>query len=509
MRSGPSSSMVLIVCVLCAVLLSAALIAVCLNQSQPGDADRPGFVIVHTGDTHGYIGNDGSLGLSTVKALRESYEAKGNIVFTVDAGDFYSGNAYTIMDHDFVIDPINKVGYDVMTLGNHEFDNGIYEFKAVMDKLGCPVICSNLVDENGDSLFEEYVIIEKQGLRLGFFGLITPSLDNILVEAQLCGTRVTDPVEAAERMVSVLKKEGVDAVILLSHLGVGEPGIVTSDHVCRMVSGIDLCVNGHSHTPMEHGKCLDPSIVLEESDTWLCDAGEYLETIGIVTKDSHGFDSILYSDSPIPDPVVDKAVDESYERVVEKGRTYLTTSEVFLDSYFGTTHEHSLSKLTTNFYQTLADTDFCLINLGSFIQPVNEGEVTYKDALDAIPYANFVYRFHLTGSEMLALTERICLSDNVYPYNFLEFSDNVAVLWDPSAEEGQRIVSFTVHGEKLDPERTYHVCTTLYTMRNVLGLSDDHLDEYVGTQVENTIYSFTLWDPITLDVLGPNRYTVV
>ena len=169
--------------------LAIVVFAIILMPTMYSDEDSKDFVIIHTGDTHGYIDGGDSKGFSSVKALKDMYEQQGRTVFVVDVGDFYSGNAGTIIDEYYAMYPMAAVGYDIGTIGNHEFDHGINHFREISDTLGFPIICSNLVDEEGNSMFEEYRVVEKNGIRIGFFGLISPDLQRSRTSRRWMGQR--------------------------------------------------------------------------------------------------------------------------------------------------------------------------------------------------------------------------------------------------------------------------------------------------------------------------------
>ena len=490
--------------------LIAVFIAIILTPTVVTDYDNKDFVIIHTGDVHGYIDGDASKGLSTVKALKEKYEAQGKTVFLVDVGDFYSESACTIIDEYYAMYPMCEVGYDIATVGNHEFDRGIDHFRDISPMLGFPMICSNLVDKEGNSMFEEYRIIEKNGIKVGFFGLISPELPKTQTISQLCGTRVIDPVEAAERMVTILKGENVDAIVLLSHLGFGNRFPITSDQLCSQVEGIDLCINGHSHTPMEHGTFIKDDFVLEDSDTWFCDSGEYLSYIGVTTRYDGTYDSLLYSGEVLSDEDVDAAVRDSYMRTETAGNVYLTTTEVDLGKYNFNRDEHGQSKLFANYYKSLSDDiEIGLVNVGMFQVSMGAGtEITVKHAFNSIPYYGDVYKFTMDGRELRYQTE-LMLIEGANIFCFPEYSDNVHIQWDPNRSAGDRIVSFTVNGEELDSDRTYVLCSISFVFDYYFGLPSDHIIENMGDRTQSVKDCFSSCDPITEEQIGPDRYEMI
>ena len=242
------------------VVLSAAMIVFQTDDTQHNNS----FTIIHTNDTHCFYDGDGGVGFATVSALREEY-SKGRTVFTVDAGDFIQGNSYgTMTDGEGSVGVMNTVGYDLAVPGNHEFDYGFDIFMERMSQLDFPVICANLVyKDSGRSIFDEYLILERGGARVGFFGLLTTETEAETMAGNMGNSTVTDPVVAAKRMVSLLEEKDVDCIVAVGHLGVTSRDHITSDRLCSRVPGIDIFIDGHSHTEMEDGKVSDGSIALE------------------------------------------------------------------------------------------------------------------------------------------------------------------------------------------------------------------------------------------------------
>ena len=126
-------------------------------------------VILHSNDVHGDIKD-----YAYMAALRDEYKGKGAQVILADAGDYSQGTAYvSITKGENAFDMMNAVGYDVATIGNHEFDYGWEQLKANAAKAAFKIVCADVL-EGGATIFEPYTIIEKGGVKIGFFGMQTP-----------------------------------------------------------------------------------------------------------------------------------------------------------------------------------------------------------------------------------------------------------------------------------------------------------------------------------------------
>lgn len=221
--------------------------------------------ILHTSDTHSRIepvpaqSADDLAGLGGVlrradfvKQFREEHP----LMLLFDGGDFSQGTPYyNFFRGELEVKMMNLMGYDAMTIGNHEFDFGLENMARLYRMADFPVVCANY-DVTGtvlEGLVKPYVVLEREGLRIGVFGL-SPQLEG-LVQASRCeGVTYKDPVAAAQVVVDKLRgAEHCDVVICLSHLGLlGVDSEVPGDEVLLSATrGIDLLLGGHTHTFLE------------------------------------------------------------------------------------------------------------------------------------------------------------------------------------------------------------------------------------------------------------------
>ena len=193
------------------------------------------------------------------------------------------------------MDVMNSVGYDVGIPGNHEFDFGFPVLLERASSLNYPLICANLSYPDGKSVFPEYVVLEKNGVEVGFFWLLTPDTAINVKAGKMGDAIVTDPVEAASRMVTLLRGMNVDKVVAIGHIGL-ESTTITSDQICDRVHGIDLFIDGHSHTAMEDGKAEGFDLI--PSDTVIASTGGHCTSFGIVKMDGERVKRACTRESP-------------------------------------------------------------------------------------------------------------------------------------------------------------------------------------------------------------------
>lgn len=218
---------------------------------------EPRLVILHANDTHSHLEAErgaelaGHGGIIERAAFVDSVRnAMGeDNVLLLHAGDFNQGSSYfSEFGGDLEIGLVNAMKYDCVTLGNHEFDNGIEDLARRLSSINCPVVCANLDLSPFESLgcVTPYTVLEKAGMKIGIIGLEADITECV---SKTISSRIPqlDPVEVTNRWSAYLNEvEKCDLVILLSHQGYEE------DHaIAAATRGIDLVVGGHTHTRID------------------------------------------------------------------------------------------------------------------------------------------------------------------------------------------------------------------------------------------------------------------
>lgn len=217
------------------------------------------LTILHTNDTHSCVmplsvhladtlqaGRGGFL--RRIAMLKEERRKDPGLLL-FDSGDFCQGSPYyTLFKGDVESGLMNMMHYDAGTIGNHEFDFGLENMARVFKRLNFPIVCANYrFHEYGlDKIVKPYVIIKRNGLKIGVFGL-SPRLDGLVDHKNYRSTEYLDPVKTAQEMADLLKKKHCDLVVCISHLGWEEKGMGDQE-VISHTRGIDLVLGGHSHT---------------------------------------------------------------------------------------------------------------------------------------------------------------------------------------------------------------------------------------------------------------------
>ena len=440
-------------------------------------------VILHSNDVHGAIDD-----YAYMAALRDEYKGKGAEVILADAGDYSQGTAnVSITKGENAFDMMNAVGYDVATIGNHEFDYGWEQLKANAGKATFKIVCADVL-EGGATIFEPYTIIEKGGVKIGFFGMQTPEAQTKANPALIQGLTFLagkDLYDCAQAQVDALETAGADVIICLSHLGVdasSEPN--TSYDMLDNTNGIDMVIDGHSHTVMK-----------ATAETPIQSTGTAFANIGVIVIDNATkkiVDNFLYEvpGTLTADTAVAAKANEIIEHVNMAYGAVFAKSEVELNGAKAPNGnrdgETNLGDLITDamLWSIQKNPDsvtvpmenvLAITNGGGIRAPIHKGDVTKKDVNTVLPFGNTVAVVYVTGAELLEALEAstYCTPKAVggFPQvSGIEFIVDTSAAYDANdttypgstyygPKSINRVTIIGVNGEEFDPEATYAVIT--------------------------------------------------
>lgn len=245
--------------------LLLSVIAACMLACTQQPSKPVTLTILHSNDTHsqvepldaGVLNGDCGGYARRMGLIGQERQADPELIL-LDAGDFCQGTPYfNIYKGDIEIEAINRMGYDAVTLGNHEFDNGVDTLASKLKKLKCPVVCANYVVENTplQDIVKPYTILYRKGLKIGVFGLgVDPK--GLITDANFALLQYLDPVEVGVRTSDFLRnEEKCDVVICVSHIGtLQRDGIVSDSVLISKSANIDAVIGGHTHMLFENHK---------------------------------------------------------------------------------------------------------------------------------------------------------------------------------------------------------------------------------------------------------------
>ncbi len=374
-------------------------------------------VILHSNDVHGALA-----GYALMPALKAQYEAAGAEVYMVDAGDFSQGTVYVSSSLGAsAVTMMNAAGYDIVTLGNHEFDFGYQQLKQNLNSAKFSVICANVyLDETGETIYEPTKMIETaSGLKLGFFGMETPETAtkvNPALITEISFSTFDDLYASAQLAVDSLKEQEADLVIGICHLGVDAESAANgyrSIDLYEKVPGIDFIIDGHSHTVMTSGENGEP---IQSTGTKFANIG--VVVIDNETKQIEGH-YLMDTRGLAEDPTVAAVAKGIMDTVDAAYNTPFATSEVFLNGERdpgNRTEETNLGDLITDAMvwkvrstggiEEYYDAPLVGVTNGGGIRAsIEAGDVTKKDVNTVLPFGNTVAVIYTTGAELLEALE--------------------------------------------------------------------------------------------------------
>ena len=529
-------------------------------------------VILHTNDTHGAdLDEEGtSFGMAGVAQLKKDFEAAGADVLLVSAGDSIMGKPLVSADQGkSAIEFMNAAGYDAMTVGNHELDFGIDNLKALAKDADFPILCADMTTEaDGKTVFDSNTIIEIGGVKVGVFGLATPETLTKADASKMPGITFpqTDKLYAvAQAQVDELNKAGADLIVCLGHLGIDDESIGNrSIDVCEHVNGIDLFIDGHSHSTTADiiAKVGDTNVV---NGAKIVSTGTALANVGVVIYDQ---ETGTLTDELVPaasytktDADVAKLVDDRNTAVDKVYGEKIATTEVDLNgSRSGGAATDPVTKAEMTFpegegvrttetnlgdfaadailwqaRQTLGEenVDAALTNGGGIREALAKGDISKKSLLAVFPFGNTVATIDVTGAQLLeALEAATCTTPEAigaFPQvSGIEFTLNTGVpyvngtqyansTYYAPANPGSRVTISTVNGEAFDPAATYTIATNDFTAKGgdtygVFKIAGGWKD--VGVSLEDALINYTteeLDGTITAEQYGEpaGRITIV
>lgn len=434
-------------------------------------------VLLHTNDSHGSILPVNGVGgmaerAAVIDSLRQLY---GDKVLLLDAGDINTGQAISTM---FCARPdmvsYNFMKYDAVTIGNHEFDKPIDTLLQQMRMANFPFVASNIAYK-GKLLGEEILVKEVNGVRVGLFGILTKETEQISVNIQ--GVTFYDEVESARKAVKKLQQQEVDLIVGITHLGFTEstPDFITSQKLAAAVDGIDIIVDGHSHSYIEK-----PLMI---NNTWIVTANQSGRFIGEGKVRMRGGDLVGFDWKPLPvknvrpnaelkallQPYVDAANRDLQTVIGEATRKF-----VLFDNRenLGRYGEVALGDLVADALkwkteQLKLKVDFALTNSGGIREELPEGKITKEDVLAVLPFGNELEVIAMKGEDVIKLFDFLAtveLGRGTFP----QVSKEVRVEFDNA---NRKLKSLTIGGAPVDNDRIYYMATCDYIAAGKDGYS--------------------------------------
>ena len=407
------------------LMLVLMLSTACAKEAEPssGKKEIGGIYIFYTSDVH--CGVDENLGFAKLKALINETKEKHENVLLVDLGDYLQGGTLGFLTRgSAVVDLMNAMEYDIVTVGNHDFDYGTTRLGELMKEAGFEItLCNAEYTGSGENIFKDippYIMKDFSGVRVAFIGVLTPgvivsSTPSFFMENDQYvydfansddGMKLAEKVQAA---VDAARKDKADYVILLSHLGSAlEMAPNDAISLIHNTRGIDAVLDGHSH-----------SVIIGErypnadgEDVILSSVGSMMENAGeLIIGDDDSIDTLLISEYDREDEEMRRAIDQANSALKdilseEAGYTEFDLPITDEDGIrIVRNRESTAGNFAADAFRHAGGTDAAIINAGGVRTTVEKGPITYGDLVELMPFGNYLVTKECTGRQILDALE--------------------------------------------------------------------------------------------------------
>ena len=487
------------------LILSLALMMALSGLALAEEADAAasnGVVILYTNDVHCAI--DTNIGYAGVAAYEKAYEDAGYDVLLVDCGDAVQGAAVgTLSTGEYIVDIMNEVGDDVAPIGNHEFDYGMDRFNELVEMAEYPYVSANFTDLEGNTILSPYAVLEAGGYSIAFVGASTPETfskstptyfqdeEGNFIYSFCGGNDGADLYAAVQAAVDDARAEGADYVVVLSHLGTEASSVpFTSTDLIANTSGIDVVLDGHSHSVWE----MEIEQNKDGEDVVMSSTGTQLTALGSLTIDAEGnLATQLHTETIFQDDETAAFIDGIEAQYADTLATVVATSDVDLTIYDPTetdadgnpirlirSQETNLGDLCADAYRAISGADIAFVNGGGIRDSIPAGDITYEQIIAVHPFGNALCVVEATGQEILDALEMSVRHVPDETGGFLQvsgltFEVNMGVESSVVVDDAdmfvevagdRRVQNVLVGGEPIDPEATYTLASHNYMLKS-------------------------------------------
>jgi len=440
------------------------------------------LIIFHTNDMHSRIlkGDDEgrSIGLAEIAGAVKAVKKKNPATFWFDAGDTLHGMSRVNLSHgENIIPLLNQAGVDIFVPGNHDFDYSSEKLERLVKNLKATTLSANIVRKNNSSekLFQPYKIFELgDGTKVGVFGLTTPETAYKANPRDVADVEFLDPIEVSKKIVPELRSK-CDILICVMHMGIDESSEMTSERIAREVSGIDLIIDGYSHTELPEG--------LQVGETLIAQTGCYEHFLGRVTIDIKDKKIIskkaellnateVEKISPLPDKKIAKSINKIDKHLQKYLNEVVGTSDNILNGERSSVRreETNLGNLCADSFRWKANADVGFLDGGNIKTSMPAGNITRGDILSVQPFQNYLLKLEISGKTLREVLE---FSVKDYPAisNVFPHASGVTFAFDCRKPVGQRITDILVNGETLDENKNYTMAVTDFLLNGGDGFT--------------------------------------
>ena len=427
------------------------------------------LIIFHTNDMHARVSsiddNGQSIGLAEISAAIKSVKAQNPDTLWLDAGDTLHGMPRINISHgENMVKLLNQSALDAMSPGNHDYNYGYKRLLQLSKQLKANVLSANTVKQGTKkNIFKPYKIYKMQNnIKVGVFGLTTPETAYKSNPKNTEGIEFLNPIDQAKTMIKKLRPK-CDVIIAVMHMGVDASSEFTSELIAEEAPGIDLIVDGHSHTSLPNG--------LNVGDTLIVQTGWHEYKLGCVKIDLQNHKIIgkkaelldaedVKKIAPIPDPTIEKTLIEIeasnenlFNAIVAHSDRTLSSERLLVRR-----NESELGNLCADSIRWRTGADIAVVNGGGLRADLPEGNVTRGNIMAIFPFGNTVQLAEISGKNIREMLEHSVYG---YPASFGGFLDvsGMTFSFDPTQPVGQRIADIYIAEKPLDENAIYKLAS--------------------------------------------------
>ena len=433
------------------------------------------LTLLHSNDMHGdFLAEEVDEQLIGGVSMLSGYvskvrEEEKNSIYCI-AGDMFRGS---VIDSEFrgisTIEIMNMLSPDVVTIGNHEIDYGISHLLFLEKCVKFPIINANLhITTNNARLFKSHHIIEIDGMKILFIGVLTDTVVSMARKEAFIGglVDVCDAVAEVERICNAYNSLDIDCTVLLTHIGFEEDKILASQLDPSL--GVDIIIGGHSHTLLEKPEIVN-GILIAQAGIGTDQIGRFDLEIDTDTNSISGYSwsSIPITDEHCPRDMAledilnryKKEVDKKYNRVVTRFKRRLTHPSWYQETEIG--------GLLADILQESLRLDMMLVGSGSIRVKEMGPIVLFSDLTECLPYDDSAIALWVSGAQLEKMILYM-LRDEVWDgahCEFFQFSRGIRIVYD---RETHRLKEFSLNGDRIEASKIYKIGLQYYFYLNIL-----------------------------------------
>ncbi|WP_134702367.1 5'-nucleotidase C-terminal domain-containing protein [Ammoniphilus sp. YIM 78166] len=455
--------------------------------------------------------------------LRQRKEANPNTLL-IHSGDMVGGSSPVskLLQEEPTVQIMNAMGFDVGTVGNHEFDAGVEEMLRLIhggdhpngtenyQGMNFPLVAANVeYKDTGKLVLDPYVIKEVGGVPIGFIGVATKATPSMVMPTGITTIRFTDEATAINKFVPELQARGVEAIVVLAHVPGEQDGTTAKGEVAEMAKkvndAVDIILAAHNHVKVN--AMVGNKLIVQawEYGNAFADIDIEIDPVSkdIVKKSAEIVDVVQQNIQP--DPVVGAILNKYLEQIAPKVNQIVGTSEVELLKGYptkGIFGDMALGNFIADGMRWSMQADFALMNGGGVRDNIDVGPITWGELFNVQPFGNTLVKIEVTGQQFIEI-----LNAMINPaYGPDSFISGASYTFDPVTNKVVRVV--LENGQSLDLAATYSLVVNNYmyyqtsAKYRLLGLYGKNVEQGPEDIVASVDYVMSLGEPVRHEAEG-------